>query len=421
MVSLVLEIRRGMLQDGFPDITCTVTDAPKRGSFNVVYQADFSDGVSWAVRIPLDRWDASHAHAMRLDMVGIQYIIENTSLPIPRVHAYDCGLDNILQHPYIVMDYVRGTRLVDVWNEPSWWTGDRSKERLLTSIARYMVELSKLEFDKIGCLDRADDGSYHIVPFPSPFPHDPDFTPPPTGFGPFTTTHAYLLALLDARVQGRVRAGGTYGLLRLFLGALPDARFDSAPFTLVPPDFDSQNILVDDQGDVAAFIDWDWVATQPRQLGALTYPAWLTVDWDPLIYDGYKERANHDTEADLHAYREMYASAVDALSGGTLGDVVRNSHVVSTLALAVHSFPSMCHAVTHVGRYVFGCQRLALDAMDGIEHGAWDTLDEREVAQVKGMPGFPSAASFLELMVCTARVRHLRGGAEGSGVNGRRG
>ena len=55
-----------MLQDNSPNLTSTVTDALNRVSFNAVYQAHFSDGVSWAVRTPLNRWDATHAHVMRL-------------------------------------------------------------------------------------------------------------------------------------------------------------------------------------------------------------------------------------------------------------------------------------------------------------------------------------------------------------------
>ncbi|KAI0757640.1 hypothetical protein C8Q80DRAFT_1134694 [Daedaleopsis nitida] len=376
VASLALEKRRSSTTSSVA-LTCAINEPPKHGAFNVIYRADFSDGVSWIVRVPFTPWDATHAHDMRLDMVGLHYIVEHTSIPIPHIHAHDCTVDNVLQHPYIIMDYVHGTPLIDVWNDPSWWTGERSKERTLTSIAHHMVELSKLEFDKIGRLDRTDPaGPYHIVPFTSAFSYDPDYSSPSTSFGPFTTIHAYLHALLDARQEAREQPSDGYAMLGLFIGGLPDMRYDGAPFTL--------NILVDASGDVAAFIDWDGLATQPRQLGALAYPAWITVDWDPLVYHSYQDRPGHDTEADLHAYREMYTRAVDRLSEGKLGDVVRNSHIVCTLATALFSPPTLYEILGHVGKYVFGSIRLTFEALDGVEHSAWFTQDHREVAEVKG-------------------------------------
>lgn len=385
IASLALSTRhRAFLQDEAPsDLTCSVINV-QRGDFNVVYRVNFSDRVSWVVRIPFSPWSGFRTRAMHHDMVGLQFILKNTSLPVPRVHAYSCSTDNILRHPYIIMDYIYGICLADVWNEPSWWTGARSKGRTLRSIARHMVELSKFEFDKIGCLDVADDDSYKVVPFVTPFIEDLDFEPPESGFGPFTTTHAYLLALHDARVRENGGSDAKSAMLRLFLGGVPDPRYDGAPFTLCPPDFDSQNILVDDSGDVVAFIDWDGIATQPRQLGALKYPAWLTIDWDPRTYDEYKEEPPFDTPEELHMYREMYVNAVDEVSGGTLGDVVRNSHVVSVLRRALRWWVTMSHIVVQVGKYVFEDRYIVRDLLGCIRNGVWNKLGEREIAQVEG-------------------------------------
>ncbi|KAI0735919.1 hypothetical protein C8Q76DRAFT_713735 [Earliella scabrosa] len=323
---------------------------------------------------------------MRLDMVALQYIMDHASIPIPRIHAYDCDVQNVLGHPYMIMDYVDGTPLIEVWNEPSWWTSSRSKEHLLTSLAGHMIELSKLAFDRIGCLDRADDGSYKIVPFISPIgPGDPEASSDPV-CGPYDSTLVYLFDMLDQRRAERgPRTFAAYSFLRLLVGGLMDMRYDRAPFPLAHPDLDSQNILVNDAGEVVALLDWDGLRTCPRQLGALAYPAWLTVDWDPLMYGGYKEYDPHcDTEEDLHRYREMYVNAVDTLSDGTLGDVVRNSHVIQSLALAITSTDCLHHILYHVGQYVLGSRSMAYRTMDAIEHGAWFHQGPREIAEVKG-------------------------------------
>ncbi|TFK91546.1 hypothetical protein K466DRAFT_631364 [Polyporus arcularius HHB13444] len=187
---------------------------------------------------------------------------------------------------------------------------------------------------------------------------DDELDPSQPEFGLFTSTYTYLRALLDERYRDVTDGQRTLiAVLRMYLAILPDARYDGAPFTLSHPDFDSQNIILNDFGNIAAFIDWDGIATAPRQLGALGYPAWLTVDWDPDMYDDYRKNPHHDTEADLHAYRKMYSDAIDTISGGTLGDVVRNSHIVFTLCIDICSRLQIPEKVLHLGTYVFGTGR----------------------------------------------------------------
>ena len=383
VASLALGVRRNtLLSESTPsDLTCAVYDTPESGSYNVVYRAKFSDGLSWAVRVRYTPWGPSRARQMKLDMIGLQYIMDRTSLPIPRVHAYDCGTDNILGHSYIVMDFVHGTRLSDVWKEPSWWMGERSRERLVTSIARYMVELSKLEFDRIGALDRPDpDGPHEIVSFTLPAEEDPR-PESDTLCGPYDSTYAYLHGMLNARIRER-GSWTPYTMCQLFIGVLVNSCYDGPPFTLSPPDFDSQNIIVDDSGNIVAFIDWDGVHTKPRRLGTLSYPAWLDVDWDPFMYQGYQLNPNYDREEDLHRFRGIYSNAVDTLSGGTLGDVVRNAHVLCSLVIAIISFPCSCQIIFNLSRYVFGTRLFTIDILEGIETSAWSKQDPHEIARI---------------------------------------
>ncbi|CDO74592.1 hypothetical protein BN946_scf184324.g4, partial [Trametes cinnabarina] len=134
-------------------LSCDVVTPPKIGGFHVVYSLEFSDGISWVIRIPFDKWDSVDARFMETDILSLKYIMSQTSLPIPRIHGYSCEDNNTLGHPYTLMDKIHGTRLIDVWNDPAWWTGERSKERFLASLAEAMVELASLEFDQIGRLE----------------------------------------------------------------------------------------------------------------------------------------------------------------------------------------------------------------------------------------------------------------------------
>ncbi len=104
------------------------------------------------------------------------------------------------------------------------------------------------------------------------------------------------------------------------------------------------------------------------------------------MYDDYRKNPHHETEADLHAYRKMYSDAIDTISGGTLGDVVRNSHIVFTLCIAVCSRLQMPEIVLHPGTCVFGTGRdFALHLMVELKCGAWYNQDPKDVAQVVGM------------------------------------
>ncbi|KAI0369073.1 hypothetical protein BV20DRAFT_425635 [Pilatotrama ljubarskyi] len=350
---------------------------PRHGGHNIAFDLEFSDGLSWLIRIPHEEWGPIDARSMHLDIVAMEYITSRTSVPIPRLQAYSCTTDNLIGHPYMIMDKIHGIRLDSVWADPSWWTGERRRENLFNSLAGFMVELAGLEFDKIGALDRLPDGSVAVVPFVSGLVMIGVSEGPHEDFGPFNTTREYLNAVLALRRARETdpESLAWIALSQLFVGALPEAAHDGAPFTINFPDFDAQNIFLDGTGKVVGLIDWDGVSTHPREVGAVTYPFFLTRDWCPGMYD---------VDADeLHEYRKMYTEAVRVASGGKLDAVTRNSHVVSTLYLAVFGCFGWPGMLLHMGEYVFGSDILVLDVWEGLQHGSWLTGPQDEVAQVK--------------------------------------
>ncbi|KAI0328556.1 hypothetical protein GY45DRAFT_992580 [Cubamyces sp. BRFM 1775] len=437
--SLALKTRRSQLatsaadpdSPAASDLTCTVRPL-KQGASNVLHSLLFSDNTHWVIRIPLASrsWSPRAVRQMHHDIVAQRYIAARTAVPVPRIHAFACTADpeageNPLGHPYMICDYVQGTRLVDVWNEPGWWTDGRTRERTLESLARHMVDLARLEFDSIGCLDDPPAGAPpdtppRIVAFPSLLgdASEPEIAEAGAraveeDLGPFTSTHAYLSALLAAvraRTRGRAPAQSqpphdgrpprakpsdddpTLAFLALLISALPPRSYDTAPFTLCHPDFDSQNVFISpSSGEVTALVDWDGVAAAPRQLGALTLPMWLTVDWDPFAYAGYQAAQAHcDSEAELHRLRGVYADAVERAAAEVLGgdggrawgEVTRTSHVVSTLEIGITAEMPRLEIVYRLGKYVFGSGRLVFELLEGIEHCAWYNRKEGEVPEV---------------------------------------
>ncbi|KAI4518882.1 kinase-like domain-containing protein [Schizophyllum commune] len=357
--------RRGdfLLLDG---IRCQVVAPPSAGSDNLVYELRYNDGGHWVFRIPYGDWDDVAAHAMLSDITTQRFIATKIpSFPIPRMHGHSCDSENILRRPFMVTDFVSGTQLVKVWNDPSWWTGGRTRENTLRSIAKHMAQLASLEFDQIGSLQVHDDGSYHICPFLALRDLLPDHPDGDAPFGPFSSTRAFMFALLKKARE--VDDSSSFSLLELLLGSLLEHQFDGAPFHLSYPDFDSQNVFVDDKGEVTGLIDWDGVGVYPRQLGALTYPSWLTVDWDPVMYEMYKAQPNFDSEDELHRLRSVYCDALDEVSEGRFGAVARNSHVVQALYSAITQRGFRSSIVHHLAKYIFGSQSLAFDVEDALE------------------------------------------------------
>jgi hypothetical protein len=73
----------------------------------------------------------------------------------------------------------------------------------------------------------------------------------------------------------------------------------------------SKTYIVQEDGSLAAIIDWDGIAAVPRCVGNEKFPSWLTRDWDTAKYaygrtfeDG--EPTSEDSPSHLARYRSMY-------------------------------------------------------------------------------------------------------------------
>ena len=272
------------------------------------------------------------------------------------------------------MDFIPGTNLSNLWNDRNWIT-DQKREKVFEQIAGWMTELSALEFDQIGCLDWDEaSGTHQIVPFPDSslflvrlqWQDSEESDTAAVSAGPFNTAHEYLSFLLSLRQ--RISDSSTLAMLQLFLSALPDSTLDGPPFTLCPPNFDFQNVLVDDDGIITGIIDWDGVRTLPRQGGAAAYPVWLTVDWDPIFYDWKKPKDNvqYYAPTELASYRRAYLDAITRASGGKLTHITRNSHIWTMLHIAVCLPIATPKIICHLSKFVFGSSVVGYEVAQGI-------------------------------------------------------
>lgn len=198
--------------------------------------------------------------------------------------------------------------------------------------------------------------------------------------GPFEIPKsAFLLDLdrSDAYRQGGAYTHGCYKALRMFIDlAFSNSGDHGRGFVLTHPDLDVQNILVAEDGSLRGLIDWDGVASVPREVGCAQYPLWLMRDWVPYyyLYDIREGKTEDDagyeesSPAELASYRALYAhfmeKEIERQTGGpdqvtTFGTLpkqeaqfTRRSLVMRDLDLAASSpfltTNILCHIVNQI-------------------------------------------------------------------------
>ena len=132
--------------------------------------------------------------------------------------------------------------------------------------------------------------------------------------GPNQSAREYLLSEWDDLEGAANWRVADLEILRLAVESIPDYFNDGRPYTLEWPDYDLQNILVDEDANVTGMIDWDLTITRPFGLGFARYPSWILCDWNPAHYVYDLEDGSHDDEKEnspeeLLRFRKHYAGA----------------------------------------------------------------------------------------------------------------
>lgn len=330
----------------------------KSGTFNTAYIVQFLGGNTASdrlvIRIPhyANQWQGPQkpdAYAMRSWVLTTKYIKRYTGLPIPEVLAYDITTDNIIGLPYVIMECLEGTPLCEEWwslagsgplkedagvsYEP---TLEAKRQKILVSIAKTMAkfqdipsfaEAGMLRFTKddedaldpdIGGMYRAKAG---IHDYDGSFEHETEWE------HQYYDSYKKYRRLLQSWWEKNDSGFDNGALRRCFLGMLrvlrtivelnPTAtrrptQAAAEEFVLCPPDFDWQNVMIDDDCNVTGLLDWDYCYTQPSYLGWVSPPLFLQRDWDACKpWSG----AVGDTPADVARYRKDYAAYLKQASG----------------------------------------------------------------------------------------------------------
>ncbi|KAF8449596.1 hypothetical protein BGX38DRAFT_1142634 [Terfezia claveryi] len=198
-------------------LTCTVSPRPMIGTYNILYRVTFSDSTEWLFKIPfignLPEWIEASGRKLRSEVNTMRFIRKYTKIPVPEVYAFDCHLDNLINAPYIAMEFINGITMLTKWFAKPGGYEQLSEEQLeerrvrwLKAVAEYMFELGKFRFDQCGMLDFKDGRDWPISIDPLRVPDmlaESQAEPSPDvvaqkyrDIGPFSDTKSYLLGLL---------------------------------------------------------------------------------------------------------------------------------------------------------------------------------------------------------------------------------
>ncbi|KAL6409801.1 hypothetical protein AUP68_06198 [Ilyonectria robusta] len=278
------------------------------GDFNIIHIVEL-ENIKLVIRVPATGWGSgmtpTTARAMESQVATMRLIRNKTTIPIPEIYALDTTDDNEIGAPYLCMSFIPGKPVSQVWFDgPGTLAREDLRLRILTSLSQTMAQFSCMVFDKMGSI--MDDGSGSTIIGPSYDWHEKeDGRLQVAVSGPFDSLSAFLhenpIASSDKNVWDKAEAK----VMEVIMGLLPT--LDSPPgFVLCPPYFDSQNVLVNDEGTVTGLVDWDLAQTMPRFMGYARYPGWITRDWDPLMYGWPKMAESEDSPEILERYRAYY-------------------------------------------------------------------------------------------------------------------
>jgi aminoglycoside phosphotransferase (APT) family kinase protein len=148
-----------------PDkLSCRLDGTFHYGAFNAGIKMVFSDSTAWMVRFPRVGMvcDAYADEKVAMEVTALSLIRNRTTIPVPRVQAWGLAASNSLGlGPFIIMDFIDGVSLSDLLQDPN---GDRPSrvmredisdgdiEVMYRQLANFLLQLFKLDFDRIGSL-----------------------------------------------------------------------------------------------------------------------------------------------------------------------------------------------------------------------------------------------------------------------------
>ncbi|PGH03990.1 hypothetical protein AJ79_07223 [Helicocarpus griseus UAMH5409] len=275
LTSLASKLRRGV-PCSIPALTTddeTKLDLLSKHMTKTDFHVDinFQDGVVWDARIRL-RHDAFPPLPVQkyifLSEVFTLKFLEKTAVPAPGVYHYDWfdSADNVVGVSYVLLEKMGGRKLE--WDKAS----SPLQSKIMEQLVDISLELERHSFEMTGSIVPSDDGDVHI----GGYAQLPLFRDSHTPIGPFSSLKASLRAIMHLQLD--IITDGEFSSLALghFLSYLwrlhmiPDLiastnSKEGGPFYLRHFCETDDHIMVDDNGNITAIVDWASSSIQSKE------------------------------------------------------------------------------------------------------------------------------------------------------------
>jgi isoamyl acetate esterase len=254
------------LRDG---LNCTISEKYTCGAYNLVFEIVFDDGVSWIARLrsasPMQVVSQEFVfesptyklHIMESEVATMRYVRENSTIPVPEIYAFDTTSANPAKLPYILMECIHG------WRTPPKLQDlpDDIVRKILDQLANVLLQLSLLQFPKIGYIHYDTDGRYCI---------DAMLDRRGKRIGPMSSALEYyrwradqpLNRSNDSVVDLQEALFHSY-LYKLAIPFLMNGFRNEGPFPLAHNDLGVHNALFDENWKLVGVIDWTGACVVP--------------------------------------------------------------------------------------------------------------------------------------------------------------
>jgi len=129
----------------------------------------FDDNTAWMVRFPRGGkiHDKYADEKVTMEVRALRLIRKRTTIPVPDIWAWGSAASNLLDlGPFIIMDFINGVSLSDLLEDPKAERltrlmrediSDDDIEIIYRQFANFLLQLFKLDFNRIGSLPSPED------------------------------------------------------------------------------------------------------------------------------------------------------------------------------------------------------------------------------------------------------------------------
>ncbi|KAH8898167.1 hypothetical protein GQ53DRAFT_881175 [Thozetella sp. PMI_491] len=246
------------------NITCTSATRLTRGSWHEIYALQFEQGETAFESLSRAGFECI-ARVARVqgntakeesEIATLRHLKKHAKIPVPEVYYYDLSHENDIGASLVLMEKMPGHHLYTIWDGLSL----EHKKAALSEVASVIAQFSSIQLDQIGCLT---DGG--IGPVLSPCYESPQ--------GPFTSTEDYLDSFVSGLEAHLPKEDSTSSEIRktisTFLTEQSTRKCLQAPFSLIHPDLDAENMLFTEALDgsgpkLTGVIDFEYAYIGPR-------------------------------------------------------------------------------------------------------------------------------------------------------------